>query len=168
MSCYGKILARYLADTGMGAGFILVTMIIGTGLYRPGRGFFFVTDDYIMVHDHDNYKWSPGWQLCARMTIFDYYVLKWWKFGQFVFLSFFGNGSCSSRSRSTDDVCGFSLLQCLLVASSSSFSSISFSCHSSIDVIRGPAFSDSQGVKLCELCCISWDLEWSWRWTGED
>jgi hypothetical protein len=34
MSRYGKILARYLADTGIGAGFILVTMIIGTGLYR--------------------------------------------------------------------------------------------------------------------------------------
>jgi hypothetical protein len=33
-------LARYLADTGIGAGFILVTMIVGTGLYRPGRGFF--------------------------------------------------------------------------------------------------------------------------------
>jgi len=38
--CYGKILARYLADTGIGAGFILVTMIVGTGLYRPDRGFF--------------------------------------------------------------------------------------------------------------------------------
>jgi hypothetical protein len=41
MSCYGKILARYLADTGIGTGFILGTMIIGTGLYRPGGGFFF-------------------------------------------------------------------------------------------------------------------------------
>jgi hypothetical protein len=40
MSCYGKILARYLADTGIGAGFILVTMIVATGLYRLGRGFF--------------------------------------------------------------------------------------------------------------------------------
>ncbi len=38
--CYGKILGRYLADTGIGAGFILVKMIIGTGLHRPGRGFF--------------------------------------------------------------------------------------------------------------------------------
>jgi hypothetical protein len=38
---YGKILVRYLADTGIGAGFIQVMMIIGTGLYRPGRGFFF-------------------------------------------------------------------------------------------------------------------------------
>ncbi len=41
--CYGKILARYLADTGIGAGFILVTMIVRTGLYRPGRGGFLVT-----------------------------------------------------------------------------------------------------------------------------
>jgi len=41
--CYGKILARYWADTGIGAGFIQVMMIIGTGLYRPGRGFFLVT-----------------------------------------------------------------------------------------------------------------------------
>jgi hypothetical protein len=41
--CYGKILARYLADAGIGAGFILVTMIVGTGLYRPGRGLFLVT-----------------------------------------------------------------------------------------------------------------------------
>jgi hypothetical protein len=38
--CYGNILALYLADTGIGAGFILVTMIVGTDLYRPGRGFF--------------------------------------------------------------------------------------------------------------------------------
>jgi len=39
-----------------------------------------------------------------------------------------------------DDVCGFSfLLQYLLVASSSSFSSISLYCHSSVDIIRGAA-----------------------------
>jgi hypothetical protein len=43
MSSYGKILARYLADTGIGAGFILGTMLVGTGLCRPGRGVFFVT-----------------------------------------------------------------------------------------------------------------------------
>jgi hypothetical protein len=42
-----------------------------------------------MVVYHDNYKCSPGWQLCARMTIFDYYAPKWWKFGQFVFRHFF-------------------------------------------------------------------------------
>jgi hypothetical protein len=33
-------LARYLSDAGIGAGFILLTMIVGTGLHRPGRGFF--------------------------------------------------------------------------------------------------------------------------------
>jgi len=30
-----------------------------------------------MIVEHDNYKWSPGGQLCTRMTIFDNYVLEW-------------------------------------------------------------------------------------------
>jgi hypothetical protein len=36
----GKYWIVTLADAGIGAGFILVTMIVGTGLYRPGRGLF--------------------------------------------------------------------------------------------------------------------------------
>jgi hypothetical protein len=40
------------------------------------------------------------------------------------------------------------LLQCLLVASSSSFSSISLSFHSSVDIIRGAASSDLRIPKV--------------------
>jgi hypothetical protein len=41
-----------------------------------------------MVIDHDNYKWLIGWQLCTRMTIFDNYASKWWKFKHFCFHHF--------------------------------------------------------------------------------
>ncbi len=37
-----------------------------------------------------------------------------------------------------------------------------------VDIVRGPASSDSQGAELWRLCCSSGDLQWSWRWTGED
>jgi hypothetical protein len=36
-----------------------------------------------MVIGHDNYKWSPGQQLCARMTKVDNYVPEWVKLGSF-------------------------------------------------------------------------------------
>jgi len=48
-----------------------------------------------MVICHDNYKWSPGQQLCARMTKVDNYVPERGKFGQF-FVIFVVFGSCSS------------------------------------------------------------------------
>jgi hypothetical protein len=50
---------------------ILVTMIIGIGLYRPSIRFFFITKMiYTMVVDHDHYKWLLGQQLCVKMTFF--------------------------------------------------------------------------------------------------
>jgi hypothetical protein len=50
-----------------------------------------------MVIDHKNYKWSPDWQLCIKMIIFNNYVLKWWKFGFLLFGPFLGNDLKATR-----------------------------------------------------------------------
>jgi hypothetical protein len=63
----GKYWLVTLADDGIGAGFILVTMIVGTGLYRPGRGLFW------------SLKTIPSWSFTMTITnghLVDNYALE--------------------------------------------------------------------------------------------
>jgi hypothetical protein len=46
-----------------------------------------------MVIHVDNYKWSFSQQLYIKITIFDNYVLEWWKIGQFFFPFFLNDGN---------------------------------------------------------------------------
>lgn len=68
---------------------ILVTMIIGIGLYRPSIRFFFITKMiYTMVVDHDHYKWLLGQQLCVKMTFFTIMCQNYGSLGKFFFIVF--------------------------------------------------------------------------------
>jgi hypothetical protein len=86
-----------------------------------------------MVVDHDNYKLSHGRQLYARMTIFDNYVLQWWKFRQKKNSSFFCDGNSNNSS---DDVYGFSfLLQCSSITYSTCFELLGNMEDSFVDIM---------------------------------
>jgi hypothetical protein len=102
---------------------IPMMMIIGIDLYKSGIGLFFVINTVIswssimaIINGHlvDNYSSKGPFLIIMRQNDEN--------LGNFYFLIFFDEGGSISKSRSTDDVDGFSfLLQCSLVASLTHF-----------------------------------------------